>query len=269
MGARWASDDDTDTLLEEILTETEEDAAREEADMEAAITARERAGEADAARQRARRADAIAQRLAAEQARQNRLHQRRTQRMQALRAPEEEPDVAAKEAQAPPASTPAHKHKEAADHDAMRRQMEHMRVQMVAIERARTLTPSTNAPGATSKGSWRLPVAVAALVLLLSGMGALGVGLSRAGYTTDPMSYPKLSMQPVTTSAAVVAVPVEWLTPAAQPVAAPSDEDDIKARPKVRPARPAAPAAPDEKPSGLDLDIELEGEGGIWGSSDL
>ena len=219
---RFASEEATDSLLAEILDSTEEDARREQAELEQSLATR-RATEAD---ERARaRTELLAERsrkLEVELERQRQLAENRTRKMDALRA-EETPAP-------PPTETPADS---AAPDEDLPRPFE----SRPRDEAPLPLAPAPHvAPAGTITARHASFAAVAAVSLLAIGAAVVGFSSSNT-YNPDRNLYAKAVFAPTDHAVVAVEVPSLLIPAAAAPKAAPEQES----RPALRKAPQAAP----------------------------
>lgn len=222
---RFASEEAADSLLADILESTEEEARREQAELEQTIAER-RASEADELAQK--RAALLAERsrkLEAELERQRRLAENRTRKMDALRV-EETP--------APPAEAPS---EPTALDDELARPLEPRR-----DDAPTAVAPAPQvAPASTITARHATLAALAAVSLLAVAAAVVGFTSSNA-YDPDRNLYAKAVFAPSDRDVVAMEVPSLLIpAPAPAPSAAPAASP-------VRERRPAVKKAPKREP---------------------
>ncbi len=235
--SKWASDDDANDLLAGILNETADDAAAEEAKVQAEIEAKleaERSAKAQARAAKLAEADA---RISAERERQEKLNERRTAKMEALRIE----DLKAKGEWVDPAEIA----RQQAEAEAQRRADEaRLAAAMAEVTPQPTVQPiATIAPPPSNRGFGAVAVALALLGLI--GAVGLTIGLTQSGYELDQTAYAKAVYSPKDTTVGQLDTAFEVIPKAAPAVSEPKTEQ--AERPK-RNNRPKTNKPPKKQP---------------------
>lgn len=227
---RYASDDEADSLLADIMSETAEVANEEQAELERAIAAKRQAAEQAKAEEHARRLAERQRKLEAELERQRALADKRTQKMKALTAPAQPESAAALS----PESDDRY-----VDADSIRKEIEEeLRREFRDIAN----TPMPEPVAAPRKATTHLWV-MAAAIILASGAGV--VAFATQSYKPDANAYAKSVFAPADRS--IVAMEVGYVPiPAAEAVPTPKEEI-VAERPKPRP-KPRPQTKPTSKP---------------------
>lgn len=253
----WASDDDASDLLAGILNETEEEARAEQERIEAELRAREAEERRQKEAEEARLLAEANARITAEMDRQEGLEKRRTMRMEALRVEElkergewVDPAIKAAEAEAARKAEEARIAREAAQQAALLLAQQ----QQAAAAQAQPVVAATPAPNKSNTPIYIL----AAVALLVLGLGGGLFALTQNSYEVDNKTYAKAVYQPKDPEIKLVTM---GFTPLPKVEEKPVQEDKPAARPSTRPrprptpSRPAADNKKSDKKPGLKLDL--------------
>jgi len=225
---RFASDEQADSLLADILSETEDLANEEQEERQRAIEARRQADERARAEANAARLAERHAKLEAELERQRALAEKRTLKMKALRA-----NPAAD-------SQPDEPHETFVDADSIRHQIEEeLRREFRDIANTPMPEPAPQAARRALTPAW----AMAAAIVIASSIGA--VAFVSQGYKPDANAYAKSVFAPADRS--VVAMEVGYI-PIPKVVPTPK-EDVIAARPAPRKRRPTPKEVKQPRPA--------------------
>ena len=211
---KWASDDDAGSLLAGILDDTETAAQAEQAQLEAAVRAKQEEEERMRLEEEERKRREAEEKLRSEQSRQEQIKQRRTEKMEALRVEElkergEWVDPALDEAKQEEERA---RQAEVEEKARMQQQMAQMQQQMSQMKQKSDAQPVE--PIAATKKSKGPMIALAAVVVAVIGAGAVLGVLMTQQYQPDTTNYPKVSLEAkeaknVVTTAAFTPLPKE------------------------------------------------------------
>lgn len=232
---KYASDDDAENLLAGILDETEDVAKAEQERIEAELRAKEDEERRKKEDEQRKKKEAAAARLSAELERLEKVEQRRTAKMEALKIEDLkdrgewiDPEIERKKLE--------DKIKKEAELQAMKEAAEIEARRKAQPQQAAGMSMGSSAPEQKSN----IGVIIGAvLVAVLLGGGGLAFAVV-GGYEVDQATYSKAVFAPKDEQVAVV---TKGFTPIPQPepvVEEEDDEPDTKRRRRTRPRRQAA-----------------------------